>query len=545
MMKKIIILLVVFSLTTLLSSCAANTSPENNEADNNSSQTEEVNSNQNEEQEDIDYTKLVEEYVSEDVTKKVGELDVKYSFHLPKILDKSEGADKINAIIEDKYAKEIKKIMESSDDEAKYYDINWKSYWSSNIVSIVISAKLNPAEEEERLVLSYNFETNQVLENDDILKYVGLEKDEFISLAKDAIIKRYDSCVKVKGYTYDDLMVTYSEYLPLRSYSISNVNDDDVYLYLDNDSLKMIAQSYSPEIAGAYYHDYSIDVDNNKNYPTKKINDEFISIRLENNKVFISLDFALQSKGYLIELTESDANKEHEVEGLYGDYKDIKIGVIGQDYYPILILTKEDDSLELVNVLECARSKKFVSMPLFGLHDIKEVYDDVVEFGEGGYITISAKDSSSNTYDLSEWLFGSAFSFSTNFISRDPNSPYVTVKSDNITHSTQSGGEYTSRYELKIAEIELIINDISDEAGIQNSHLLEGLNCLGMNDEGLFYTYYMFEENADKISVTKDGCLAVRYCSDLLDEIEAKVIHGPELFDSPNEWIKFLFSKTK
>ncbi len=557
-MKKILVLLIALLLTIMISGCSINTTSEDDEADKNSSKIEKADKNQEEEQdeeeqdeekqeeqeeqEETDYTKLVEAYVSESGVTKDSVGDVQYNFTLPKILDKSEDADKINSIIENRYGEEIKKIVESSDNsEVKYYDIDWKSYWSSNIVSIVISAKLNAAQEEERLVFTYNFETKQILENDDILKYVGLEEDEFISLAKNEMIKKYDSSVIVRGYDYEELVLMYTLYLPLRSYIVSSFNADDMYLYLEDDSLKMIAESYSPEIPGAYYCEYSIEADKNKKYPKKEISDDFIRVRLEENKVFIALDSALKSEGYLTGLTESDANKEHEVEGLYGAYKDIKIGVIGQDYNPMLVLTKEDNSLEMVNVFDCARSKKFVSMPLFGLYDIKEVYGDIVEFGEGGYTSIIAKDASSNSYDLSDWLFASAFSFSSDFVSSDPNTPYVTVKSDDITHSTQSGGEYTSTYELKIAEIEIVVNDILTEVGISTNSLLQNLNCLGMNDEGICYNYTMFETIDDGTEVIKNGCMVVKYCSALLDAIEVKVLHGTELFDSPNKWIKFSF----
>ncbi len=550
-MKKIITLLIVFSLTAMTIGCSTNTTSGDNEADNNSSKTEETGNdssktedvdNNHEEQEEIDYTKLVEEYVSENGVTKDSEGDINYNFHLPKILDKSEGAEKINAIIEDRYGKEIQKVVKSSEDNiAKYYDISWKSYWSNNIVSIVISAKLTAVEKEERLVLSYNFETKEALDNADILKYVGLEEDEFITLAKDEIVKKYDSSVLVNGHEYEDLVLMYSLYLPLRSYIVSSFKDNDYYLYLENDALKMIAESYNPEIPGPYYDDYSIEVDKNKKHLKKEVKDDFVSARLEDNKVFISLDFALKSAGYLPELTESDVDKEYEVSGLYGNYKDIKIGVIGQDYYPILILTKEDNSLEMVNVLSCAKSKKFVPIPVFGLKDIQEVYDDTVQFGEGGYVTISAKDSADKSYDLSEWLFGSAFSFPSSFISNDPNTPYVAVTSDKVTHLTQAGGEYTSTYELKVSEEEIVVNDISNEVGISTSYLLENLNCLGMDDEGIYYNYFMFVPIDDGTEVIKDGCLSVRYSSDLLEEIEAKVIHGTEVFDSPNKWLKFRF----
>ncbi len=563
-MKKIITLLIVLSLAVMVSSCGLNTTSEDKKADNDSSKTENVKdnsgktekveqsstktkkdeNNQGEKQEDIDYTKLVEEYVSEELAKKDGELEFKYSFSLPKIMDESEDADKINAIIEDRYGKEIKKILKLSDiEEAKYYDVSWKTYWSGNIVSIVINALLNAEEEEEILALTYNFETKQSMENADILKYVGLEEDEFSSLAKKEIIKKFDSAVMLNGYDYEyeDLDLIYKLYLPLRSYILSNFSNNDLQLYLENDSLKMIAQLYDPEVPGAFYCYNSIEVDKNKKYPKKEINDDYLKVRLEENRVFVSLEPTLISDGYFTELTESDINKEYEVEGLYGDYKDIRIGVIGQDYYPILILTKEDGSLEMVNVFGCVGSRKFVSMPVLGLFGVNELYDDIVETDFVSYRTIGAKDSSSNSYDLSLWLYASAFSFTGDFVSRDPDSPYVTVKSGEVVHSTESGGEYTSTYELKISEIEIIVNDIVSEVGVSVDTLLENLNCLGMNDEGMCYNYWMFVEGDDGTEDIKNGCFALRYSTEFLNEIEVKVLHGTELFDSPDKWIKFSF----
>ena len=115
---------------------------------------------------------------------------IEVSYNIPKLNDNSEAADAINKEIQEKSMASIElaeAILDGSAEEVRepdYVGINYEAYLNGDIVSIIIELKSGYIDWTDYNVYNYNISTHEAVNNDEILEYAGVSKDEFISNAK-------------------------------------------------------------------------------------------------------------------------------------------------------------------------------------------------------------------------------------------------------------------------------------------------------------------------------------------------------------------------
>lgn len=137
---------------------------------------------------------VVSRYAKEDTLEITSEgsepYNIEISYNIPSLRDSSEAADAINKEIQEKSMASIElaeAILDGSAEEVRepdYVGINYEAYLNGDIVSIIIELKSGYIDWTDYIVYNYNISTHEAVNNDEILEYAGVSKDEFISNAK-------------------------------------------------------------------------------------------------------------------------------------------------------------------------------------------------------------------------------------------------------------------------------------------------------------------------------------------------------------------------
>lgn len=202
-----------------------------------------------------------------------------FSYHIPKLVDESEDAAKINNEIKN-YTKDSVETVESqlagtADDsyEPEYIDVSYKAYENGDIISLCVQAASPYSDWVDYLVYNYNKATHKMIANDELLGIVGIAEDDFVAYARRTL-----GNISIKFVTDQEEYFAESEeeeneytYTPGRmiadvaNFFVQTVSDEnvnkDMMMYLDDDGDMCIVGFVNvPAGAGRYYSNTKLDM---------------------------------------------------------------------------------------------------------------------------------------------------------------------------------------------------------------------------------------------------------------------------------------------
>ncbi len=519
--KRIIVLLL---LVLLVSGCAQIASDDTKTE---KTPKEEVKKEEPKKEETVYDNSLIEEYISKSGKYDNGEYE--YLYKVPRLKSDSKDAKEINAIIDKDIRKDIDGVNSESEYlSVKYYNINWKSYWNGSIVSLVINKKMIGGEVEDYLVFTYDYKTNKRLNDEEILKHVGITKEEFLEKARAQVARDFD--VR-RRYQLDDESIAnyYKRQLPIRALEVSEValNDDKVKIYLNKNGIDMISKAYSIEMPMGINMIHKIKLDEKEDFVTKEVSNEYVKATLKDNKVFVSFINKEYANSHFRDKNEFlEVGKEYKVDGVYSKYNNINLGFDRYDYYPYIVLTTDKGTLELVN-LAGARYGLISAVPVPGIKNITKIYNNDKE-------ELFADDVEGNKHNITKWIRIADHGFPKRFLNGNK------LLSEEIEHKGDNGETYKNVYNLYADSSKLNISyDISNE----KFSYAGNYTLLGMNSEGLVYGFYL--ANQKKKTNGYSGVLSINLVLEKDDNVYEydkamiKILKGNDIFDNSNQWIKF------
>lgn len=458
---------------------------------------------------------------------------IPYRYSVPKLNIDTDAAREINKDIEENVLKEAKRLeTEDSYETALMQNIEYFTYIRNNILSLVIRMEDEMCQ-REYFVYNYDLETDKRLEDKELLLREGKTYEELTEDLSRYMVRDFD--LSMRGIPGDPYYLDfyYTTNMELRQRS-ALIKKDELKLFEGNDSLMAIVTQFTPAGAGIYSIEAPVCFDTDKNDVKKEVTYSFVNAELDGNHVYLSFEDTENSRIFTSD--EEMFMKKFEVEGLYQDYTDIFLGCIGHELYPFLILKTSSGGAEMVDITEGMLHKRWFSMPVAGTGVVKSIggLDEEIEDGEGSYTlsTIILTNEEGRSVNLLDYLSPVEDSLpgSLSYLYEG-----CYIESGKIKHHLDDGGSYYSIYHMEFPEDGLVVlKDICEEASMELVY--SGyLCCLGMNDEGLVYSFVSYTEESTESTNT---LILIRPDYEESD-VEIKVLDGIDIFDSKGKWLKF------
>ena len=472
-----------------------------------------------------------------------------YRYHMPQIDSDKPAAKQINLDIQTRFAQRIEEAVNDITVNKTYpmlMDVTWKSHWSGSLLSLEINANGDIPFADD-VIYCYDFEKDEILENAEVLKRAGVTEEQFFKAAQRSAAKKFDEGYAEFAVDEFNLGLYYDSILQYRQNSISVENLREAKIFMDGKDLMMRSKYLSPAGYGYMFAVSRVPLEK-PNLPPKKVVKEFLTAEIRDGEVYLTIADTPDSNVYLfgsqyeLQGKTLEFGKEYMVKGAYSDYKDIYVGVIGQDFYPYIILTTTEGTYEMIDVMQGAAYGEFYAAPMPGTKGaggLKEelVTEEGVDAEYGGYNTITAMLHMGIKADLIDWVIGLNYAFPPDFTGYDVQRKWT---SEDIIHNVDSGGSYTGRYELTFSEDgQMTYSEYLPDVGIYVNY--NGFaRCIGMTDEGLVYSYSFYPVEGETWC---NGTFIVKQdltqYNDGYSDMYIKAVSGTELFDSPEKWIKF------
>lgn len=290
-MKKYIVLAVI--ALTIFSGCGKKIDNTPVDSDKNSSVPQENDTEDEAPNEETTVSHSVDSYIDSAYSQKgtmelpfeeTDSYTLEYDYNIPKILDDSADADRINRELYELAKPSIDQVEAaaagSSEEifEPEYIEIGYNAFLNDDILSVVLRADSAYSDWRTYVVYNYNVNTKSEVSNDELLSFCDIKDEDFISMAKDTFgdlaLTDLDEFLYNKDESDEDVedeSALYADYADSNEWKYRMLADyiadytdtvsdrnisKDMSLYLNKDGrLCAINLVYVPAGAGQYYYD--------------------------------------------------------------------------------------------------------------------------------------------------------------------------------------------------------------------------------------------------------------------------------------------------
>lgn len=507
----------------------------------NNSDTDVINSNNGNEANDtaekmVYDDSLIGELISaKDTFKDEYDYVYEYSYQVPQILSENNGALQLNETIKS----QIGTIVDSCFADMKekscpmVFDVHYETYWTDSLLSLLIIVR-GECDYDDYYVYNYDFADDKLLTKEDLIEKAGMSVEEFIENAKASAVAKFDENNEyVWSGDYDDdestLSMYYQYMMEFRSSSLHRVeNMDENPVFMDQGNLKMLATLETPAGSGIYHAVCDVSKYEDKGI-TKSVSSDFVHADLSNNEITISFEDTADARDYISDLSD-ELIKGMKVKGLHSHYKDIFMGIMGQDFYPFLFLITEGDAVEMVNIMDCARAGYFCAIPVPGKYKADTFEEKVIEDEYSSYVSVTAVNSFGKERDFSTCLFYARSAMSTKYT-------YDYTWNSNIFTYTHNGKNEEKEYSFSFSQSEtmypyLVLDSITD--GDMYERVEGTMSFIGVSDDGYLYDCYLHTEDFGK----NISCFFLfNFGTPYYETLPAQEIGSTYIFQDSDEWM--------
>ena len=437
------------------------------------------------------------------------EQDWDYSFQIPQLISDAPAAQSVN--------QELKKILGDIVAKSKadmkegfpppYNRIVWGSHWNGSLLSLIISCSCSFHEEVRYWVYNYDFASQQLFNGPDLLKRQAIEEDVFFDALRRTAAAEHDQENMTLSTQYGNCYDAAAE-LKAQTISAKNLNWDQMKIYLDeNEILTAIINRASYAGGGVYRAMLVPDLQPPKQI-TKTAKCDYVTAELKNGQVTITFHQTAESDWYMPEEGVT-YNTPYLIEGLYGIYTDLALGVMGQNIAPYLFLIDTQGRVSFCDISAACRTSAprfFAAGPLIGIEHAISFETESTPDGHNMYV----KTSDGQQLSLFEYTMAMESSL-----------PY-------LMKSESSWCTDDENFTLHIKEDDAVVavswgNCDGPQASGQ-------LYFSGMTEEGLQYPFFMWNEEGGYIGGVLTLECQTNYTASELDNKLTIIQHtGPPL----------------
>ncbi len=403
-----------------------------------------------------------------------------YEYHLPEILADTPDARAINEEISTQIGSAVETSLTAIEYDSipPFRRIYWSSGWNGSVVSLLIQGEAD-ASFTDCSIYNYDFESGKRLSDAQLAEHCGLTFEEAREALRRALVMQVDA-----PFLAASDLNTYDGSYPLaraRAASRGDWGGDEMNLYINEDGT-LCAAIPAPLGEMDEWHYDKVELYFPQNTVLEPVRDDFVHAKMIDGVITVTVDDTAKARDYL---PDADFSKEYVAEGFWGDYDDLYIGMIGQDFYPYLFAIRTDGGIEYADLFSGIEAGKICSAGLIpGVRGLKWIESGSVTDDYGGYWTQFANTESGDAIDLAEaidvmdWDFDQAIRGSW---------------SAEVEHPVASGNSYHSLYSIEIAgDGSLEVIDFLPDIEI-SSEYFGGLHYCGTTADGkMLFSYALY-----------------------------------------------------
>lgn len=395
---------------------------------------------------------LRDEVISGSVKNDDGSILYDYEYHIPQICQDSEAAKNLN--------QELMRASPGEDDLYKCESIDWESHINGDLLSLILRFRYPSSLRYEYQVINYDCSLQSPVSREELLKRFSLNEEGLMEQLRFTAASYLDRANK-------DMEAQYlSGIWDLRAQTISDNNLCRAPLFVDDTgTLTAIITVNVP--AGCGYDTPALQLKQpdpfqmtvTDSYATAEMRDGALAIlfhkdensRWSMGEHYVPHDFSIP------------------VDRLYGNYVDMAIGNLAQEFWPVVILLDENGMISWVDIGD-------YDAATFSFHGVGPVAcsSPVVSFSTHdvqGTTILCGVDAQGNTVDLYRAIYDAS----------SLPSPYLPA-----TNWNTEDGKYSLVFPQDHNHWNLIWTDGEKE-------LAGGLiSCTGMDGEGIHYHWSLF-----------------------------------------------------
>ena len=388
---------------------------------------------------------------------------MEYSYAVPKLNAETPGAVSINQGIGEAVGGYVDEalLMIKNGEAVDLTRVSWQAHTNENLLSLVVKAEYS---DTSAAYYTYNYDTEggKELNNADLLTYLKKDAKDFELALRRATAMEFDrQAMLLEEEVFDAVQV-----MRMDAISAANLSLDNIAIFVQDMQMQVAVKMPTPA-AGGSDSKVVTPLFQPEQEPVKKtVERGFVVAELENNAVTITFKKTETSDRYMHAVVEYD--KPYVVEGLYSNYTDIALGVLGQDFIPYLFLTDENGQVSFCNIMGCMNAgSRFVAAGPMALPEAVTGYED---FNDGTANTMLALLKSGKKADLSDYT--------------GPVEQYVMLPLAASSWSSAEGGTYWMDVENG-GDYPMIWGEIG--AAAPTSHAW--IAYVGMTEQGSIYRF--------------------------------------------------------
>ena len=321
---------------------------------------------------------------------------VEYSYEVPRLTPDTPGAAAINERISFDIGGYVAAQLEQIAVEKTTYltKVTWHEYRNDALLSLVIKAEFTDTSLAYS-VYNYNMKSGAEMDNAAVLAYFQIDPQVFDRELRRAVAQEFDrESLKMQEDAFDAVQL-----MRMDAINAANLSLNNVYLFAEEKQVKAVVTMPTPA-AGGSDSKVVTPVFNPEQPPVEKtVERGFVTATLKDNAVTLAFKETETSGRYMRGGVEY--NKPYTVEGLYNNYTDIFLGVLGQDFFPYLFLTDENGQVSFCNIMGSMNSgSRFLAAGPIRMPDAVVAYED---YNDGTANTALAMLKSGKQVDLVDY----------------------------------------------------------------------------------------------------------------------------------------------
>ena len=405
---------------------------------------------------------LIQEQVKSGTVKQEDGSDLfSYEYHIPQILQDSEAAKKLN-----------QELMKASPSEAglnRCESMNWESHWNGSLLSLILRFRYPSSLRYEYQVINYDFALQKTISRAELLEKFSIQEENLMQQLRFTAADYLDHANK-------DMEQTYMAGLwDLRAQTLSNENLRRAPRFVDDTgTLAAIVTVNVP--AGCGYETPAlqlkapepVDLMVTDSYATAELRDGNLAVTFHKDENstwsmdenYVPHDFSIP------------------VDRLYGNFVDIAIGNLANEFWPVVLLLDENGQVSWVDLSS-------YDGKTFSFHGVGPVIcsSPVADFSTHevwGHPTLCGLDAEGNTIDLYQSIYDASSCLS----------PYLSA-----TNWSTEDGKFHLQFpeDDKNWQINWMEGSIKSASGM--------VHCVGMDGDGIHYQWNLFGPGADLFGV--------------------------------------------
>ena len=484
-------------------------------------------------------------------------IDYSFDYSVPQIIDDTEDAKEINYFIECLYGdmhNTIQKASKEGQITAQEFDstgwilTDYDCYWNGSIASIVICSTGYFDNSKKYNVYNYDFADGKQLSNEDIFALKGISGEKFVENVRRAAVYTFDKDMQqffefemplTGTELWSDVLdenkqLMYGDYLLSRARTINfdNINED-IPVFLDaQGELQAVTHFFDMGLYGEVNLIISpIEWINNN---VMVSSGELLDVESGDDGIYLTINRDEWLDSISEEYPTFDFAKRYRIDGLWKNYTDARISLIGNLLQPYILLLSDDGMISYIDVREGIAHGYFCAVePLWGVEDISAFSDDV-SFG------VQAVNNAGMTVDVEGALCMMINCRSVKFEKNLLNLGNMGRYSATVTHNV-AGQDV--EYEEYIGFTDDLYNSFIRESyrteDYEGGAQVGNITFCGMNEKGMVY---IFSIVGDEGAICGTMALKVYklWDADYLEYMEgAEVISlsGFDIFESDGKWV--------